>query len=153
MNSLLRGGEKSRFTEEEESLYLLKDPKYNLSLDGNFYVCISCLNQIKQKKRPKRNDQEMLEYYDFPQDLFQEIRDNCDKEKELENEMVLNKDLRISKTLTNEHRLNKLEQFLFKNPLPFIRIANCKMGRYLKVHGNLILISSDLQHSMEKMLL
>ena len=66
--------------------------------------------------------------------------------------MILNTDLRISKTLTNEHRLNKLEQFLFKNPLPFIRIANCKMGRYLKVHGNLILISSDLQHSMEKIL-
>ena len=144
VNTLLRGGKESRFTEEEESAYLLKDENYNISLDGNFYVCLSCLNQIKQNKKPKRNDQELLEYYDFPEELLKEIKEKCDKEKQLENEMVLNENLRISKSLTNEYRLNKLEQFLFKNPIPFIRIANCKMGRYLKVHGNLILISSDL---------
>ena len=66
--------------------------------------------------------------------------------------MVLNEELRISTSLTEEFRLNRLEQFLFKNPIPFIRIANCKMGRYLKVHGNLILISSDLDHTMSKIL-
>ena len=83
MNTLLRGGKENRFTEDEEESYLLKDEKYNISLDGNFYVCISCFNQIKQKKRPKRNDQELLEYYDFPQELFKKIREQCDKEKEL----------------------------------------------------------------------
>ena len=113
---------------------------------------MSCLTQIKAKKKPKRNDQEVLEYYDFPQELFDEIKEKCNKEEMLENENVLNNELRISSSLTNEQRLNKLEQFLFKNPIPFIRLANCKMGRYLKVHGNLILISSDLQHSMDKIL-
>ena len=62
--------------------------------------------------------------------------------------MVHNND----QSLTNEYRRNKLEQFILKLIIPFIRIANCKMGRYLKVQGNLILFSSDLQHSMEKIL-
>ena len=110
------------------------------------------MNQIKRKKQPKRNDNDLLEYYDFPENFLNNIGDKCSKEKQLENEMILSKDLRISLSLTDEHRLNRLEQFLFKNPIPFIRIANCKMGRYLKVHGNLILISSDIQHSMEKIL-
>ena len=50
MNTLLRGGKENRFTEDEEESYLLKDDKYNISLDGNFHVCVSCFNQIKQKK-------------------------------------------------------------------------------------------------------
>ena len=123
-----------------------------MSLDGEFYVCLTCLNQIKKKKKPKRNDREILQYYDFPAEHFREIKEKCSSETRLQNEMVLNKNLRVSSELTEEHRLNRLEQFIFKNPIPFIRIANCKMGRYLKVQGNLILISTDIESSMTKIL-
>ena len=49
-------------------------------------------------------------------------------------------------------RLNRLENHLFKNPLPFIRIANCRMGKYLKVVGNLVMITSDLDHTFCRIL-
>ena len=148
----MRGGKVSRFTEEEENQYLLKDPKLNISLDYQYYVCLTCLNQIKKKKKPKRNDRDFLQYYDFPEEFFNEVKEKCSHEKKLQNELFLNDGLHISESLYEEHRLNKLEQFIFKNPIPFMRIANCKMGRYLKVMGNLILISTDIEHSLSKIL-
>ena len=80
------------------------------------------------------------------------MKEKCSKEKKLQNDLILDETLRISGSLHEEYRLNRLEQFIFKNPVPFIRIANCKMGRYVKVHGNMILISSDIEHSMSKIL-
>ena len=49
----MRGGKGNRFTDEEEKQYLLKDPNLNISLDGQYHVCLTCLNQIKKKKKPK----------------------------------------------------------------------------------------------------
>ena len=51
-----------------------------------------------------------------------------------------------------EMKLNKLEAYLLKLCLPFIRIAHCPRGTYFKVLGDLILISSDLSHSLNKIL-
>ena len=48
--------------------------------------------------------------------------------------------------------LNRLEAYLLKSVIPFIRIAHCPRGPYLKVKGDLILISSDLDHSLSKVL-
>ena len=45
VNIIKRGSNESRFTQEEESQFLLREKDYNLSLDGNFYVCVSCNNQ------------------------------------------------------------------------------------------------------------
>ena len=59
---------------------------------------------------------------------------------------------KCSPSLTDEVRPNRLENFIFKLVIPFIRIANCKMGRYLKVQGNLIMISSDIDHSLSRIL-
>ena len=111
---------------------------------------MTCLNQIKKKKKPKRNDCDFLQYYDFPLDLFNEVKGKCVSEKKLQNELYNNENLPIFSCLNEEYKLNKLEQFIFKNPIPFIRIANCKMGRYLKVQGNMILISTDIEVSMSK---
>ena len=148
----MRGGKDKRFTDEEEKQYLVKDPNFNISLDGQYHVCLTCLNQIKKKKKPKRNDRDFLQYYDFPNNFFDEVKEKCSHEKKLQNEILLNDGLRISESLHEEHRLNKLEQFIFKNPIPFMKIANCKMGRYLKVLGNLILISTNIEHSLSKIL-
>ncbi len=102
--------------------YYLVDANYNKSVDGNHYICTSCRKQIQNDRIPTRSDRDLIDYYTFPVDI-----------------------------LENGH-LNKLETFLFKNPIPFIRVANCKMGMYLKLHGNLVLISSDLKHSTDKIL-
>ena len=52
----------------------------------------------------------------------------------------------------DEVKLNKLESFLLKLVIPFIRVAHCPRGRYLKVKGDLILISSDISHSLQRVL-
>ena len=49
-------------------------------------------------------------------------------------------------------QLNKLEAHLLKLVIPFTRIAHCPRGRYTKVKGSVILISSDVKHSMSKIL-
>ena len=49
-------------------------------------------------------------------------------------------------------QLNKLEAFLLKLVIPFIRIANCTRGQYFKVKGDLILISADVKESLDKIL-
>ena len=48
--------------------------------------------------------------------------------------------------------MNRLEAYLLKITIPFIRIAHCPRGPYLKVKGDLILISSDIDHSLSKIL-
>ena len=128
------------------------DMDYNLSIDGHFYVCHSCSRQIKTKKKPKRNDRDFLQYYDFPKELFEEVKEKCSPADKLQNLSILPEELRVSVSLIDEYRPNRLENFILKLIIPFIRIANCKMGRYFKVQGNLILISSDIEHSLEKIL-
>ena len=49
-------------------------------------------------------------------------------------------------------QLNKLESHLLKLVIPFIRVGHCTRGSYIKVKGNLILISSDISHSMSRIL-
>merc|ERR1712202_85111 len=54
--------------------------------------------------------------------------------------------------LKDSLKLNKLESFILKIVIPFMRVANCKRGRYLMVKGNLILITSDITQSLSKIL-
>ena len=49
-------------------------------------------------------------------------------------------------------KLNRLESYLLKLVIPFIRVAHCPRGSYFKVKGDLILISSDISQSLEKIL-
>ena len=49
-------------------------------------------------------------------------------------------------------QLNKLESHLLKIVIPFIRVAHCNRGSYIKVKGSVILISSDISHSMSRIL-
>ena len=49
-------------------------------------------------------------------------------------------------------KLNKLEAYLLKLCIPFIRIAHCPRGSSFKVLGDLILISADVSESLTKIL-
>ena len=49
-------------------------------------------------------------------------------------------------------QLNKLESHLLKLVLPFIRVAHCTRGSYIKVKGSFILMSSDISHSVSRIL-
>ena len=48
--------------------------------------------------------------------------------------------------------LNRLEHYLLKLVIPFLRIGHCTRGRYLRLQGQLIMVSADLVSTMEKIL-
>ena len=48
--------------------------------------------------------------------------------------------------------LNRLEDYLLKPVIPFIRIGHLPRGSYFKVKGELIMISADVIESLEKIL-
>ena len=50
------------------------------------------------------------------------------------------------------NELNRLEHNLLKPAIPFLRIGHCTRGRYLRLQGQLIMISADVVSSMEKIL-
>ena len=103
--------------------------------DGNYYVCWTCKQALNKNKEPTRAQKEFLGFLDFPEDFKNEVRSIC----------------KPNNTLTNVADLNKLENFLLKLMIPFMTIRHMK-GPYLKVVGDMVLISSNLCHSLNKIL-
>ena len=48
--------------------------------------------------------------------------------------------------------MNRLEDFLLKPVIPFIRIGHLPRGRYFKLLGDLIMVSADVPETMNKIL-
>ena len=98
---------------------------------------------------PKRNNKNRFKFAQFPMYLIDKLKKICKmKESEFSSGLTLDRENHERK----EMKLNKLESYLLKLCIPFIRIAHCPRGPYLKVLGDLILISSDLSHSLTKIL-
>ena len=98
---------------------------------------------------PKKSHRNSFKFANYPNSLIQKLKTRCRIEKnpvsthfKEENEIFERKAL----------QLNKLESFLLKTVIPFIRIAHCPRGSYFKVLGDLILISADVTESLEKIL-
>ena len=105
--------------------------KMTMELDNTFSVCGGCKTSIKAKKIPSKAQRDLFQLSSFPDTFLQNV---------------------MSK-LNNPHpTLNKVEQFLLKLVIPFIRVAHCERGPQMKVRGNLILISADIASSLEKIL-
>ena len=49
-------------------------------------------------------------------------------------------------------QLNRLEDYLLKPVIPFIRIGHLPRGNYFQVKGELIMISADIAETMRKIL-
>ena len=98
----------------------------------------------------------LSEWANFPPEFLEKVKNtsNC-KETLLMNvnSLDVNDPKKLEKRyLQDAAKLNRLESFILKLVIPFVRVANCKRGIYLMVKGNLILISSDLPHSLSKIL-
>ena len=98
---------------------------------------------------PKNSQKAIFKYTNFPTNLIDQLKKEC------------NMDISFLSTYFGEEeevaekkslRMNKLESFLLKLAIPFIRIAHCPRGPYFKVKGDLILISADISHSLSKIL-
>ena len=107
---------------------------------------------INREILPPKNEKDLSEWANFPPEFLEKVQNtsNC-KEALIMN--VNSLDISDPKKLEKRYlqdaaKLNRLESFILKLVIPFVRVANCKRGRYLMVKGNLILISSDLPHSL-----
>ena len=90
-----------------------------------------------------------FKYANFPNNFIRNLKRTCKVPvSSLSKHFQEKNDLAERKAV----KLNKLESFLLKLVIPFIRIAHCSRGPYLKVQGDLILISADVSHQSWKLL-
>jgi hypothetical protein len=130
-------------TQQQEYLSTKRQLK---SKDGKTYLCQTCRSQIVSNKEPKTVENSRNQK--FPTFLKNHLKKIVDyvtilKKRKISEETLTEAD--IDKAL----QLNKLEAHLLKLVIPFVRIAHCPRGTYVKVN---ILISSNISHSMSKIL-
>ena len=116
--------------------------------DGQF-VCNLCLRDIKKDVLPKRSHKNKFKFANFPEYLIKDLSRKCSYKRKISNSSLIMNDENDER---QQMQLNRLESYLLKLCIPFIRVAHCPRGRYLKVKGDLILISSDIEHSLNKIL-
>ena len=136
-------------SDSQQKKYLIRNDKRLVSKDGKLYICKPCRSQIDANKLPKKSEKKNLKFSEIPSFLRRNLKKVTDYVKVLEKRKL---------STTNEENinqvleLNKLEAHLLKLVIPFVRIAHCQRGSYLKVKGNLILISANITHSLSKIL-
>ena len=112
-------------------------------------ICTSCLAEIKKDKMPKKSHKNSFKYANFPKTLIRKLKNTCKiKKGHISSLFKEDNDIFEREAL----KLNKLESFLLKRVIPFIRIAHCPRGSSFKVLGDLILISADVSNSLDKIL-
>ena len=102
--------------------------------DGEFYVCDTCKTSIDQDREPRRAQKEILGFLSFPYELKKVLEVQCTPKGEKERDDPRKKYL----------ELNRLEDYLLKPVIPFIRIGHLPRGSYFQVKGELIMISADV---------
>ena len=130
-----------KLKKEEYRKYIIEH-KLSLSIDENYYICLSCKLQLKKNKEPRRSQKEVFGFLNFPDTLKVLLETICTP-----------KDIKTKNDPEKKYlALNRCEDYLLKLCIPFIRVAHLPRGRYFKVIGDLILISADIMHSFEKII-
>ena len=94
--------------------------------DGQF-VCNLCLKDIKKNKKPKRSHSDCFKFANFPNYFIKNLKRKCTfKEQNLSAGLAIDQEIYEREYL----KLNRLESYLLKLVIPFIRIAHCPRGRY-----------------------
>ena len=139
----------STLNEETIKKFIIKKCSLLRNRSDDQFVCNLCLKDIKRDKLPKRSHKNSFKFANFPDYLLKTLKKNCRyKEKTSKSNLIMDDENYDRQQL----KLNKLESHLLKLCIPFIRIGHCPRGRYFKIKGDLILISSDIEHSLSKIL-
>ena len=139
----------SVLSKEKRNRFIVKMCNILQNRSDQQYVCNLCLNDIKNDKFPKRSHKDRFKFANFPTNFIKKLKRRCRfTEPDLSQGHLIDR----VQYEREYFKLNRLESYLLKLVIPFIRIANCPRGRYLKVRGDLILISSDLSHSLTEIL-
>ena len=134
---------------KQQKKFTIKSCNLLKNRSEGFFICASCKTDIDKDKIPKRSHKDTFKYANFPTNLITKLKRTCKKSiNSLSEHFKEKQELEDRKSV----QMNKLESFLLKLAIPFIRIAHCPRGPYLKVKGDLILISADLSHSLSKIL-
>ena len=126
-------------TQDTISKYCVDSETTRLA-DGRMWVCNSCSASMNVDQEPERCLKEFFGFLDFPQSFKDTLQTVCTPSP------LMNTDR--AKFI----KLNRLEDFLLKICIPFIRIGHLPRGRYFRVQGGLIMISADLQTTIDKVL-
>ena len=94
------------------------------------HVCNMCLKDIKRNKTPKRNNKSKFKFANFPRYLIKKLKKIC---KVKQNDMPICTDLDDENFERQALQLNRLESYLLKLVIPFIRVIHCPRGIYFKV--------------------
>ena len=129
--------------------YLVKDCSILKHRKTDKYVCNLCFNQMKNGKVPKANKINKYKFANIPKELVNLLKRSC-QFKDQSKDTTFHQDEEIYER--QFLKLNRLEAHLLKLIIPFVRIAHCPKGPYMKVRGDLILIASDIQHSLSRVL-
>ena len=121
--------------------YIIEN-KLTLNIDGNYYICKSCKIQMNKNFEPRRCQKGVSDFLTFPESMSVLLESICypkniDEKNDPEKKYL---------------KLNRCEDYLLKLIIPFIRVAHLPRGRYFKVIGDLILITADLVHSLDKII-
>ena len=112
------------------------------NLDGEFYVCTTCKSSISSNREPRRCQKEIFGLLNFPDKLMEDLEEYCvpwdEKQKEDPDKKYL--------------QLNRLEDYLLKPIIPFIRIGHMPRGRYFQLKGDLIMVTANVVDSLQKIL-
>lgn len=118
------------------------ETELTINKDGKFYVCNTCKQSLKADIEPRRCQKEMLGFLTFPKRLMVKLENCCTPFNEKEAEDPEKRYL----------QLNRLEDYLLKPVIPFIRIAHLPRGRYFQLKGDLIMVSANVVQSMNTVL-
>ena len=110
--------------------------------DGEFRVCNTCKISIDNDKEPRRCQKEILGLLDYPQEFMKDLEKHC---------------VPWNKTWRNDPekkylQLNRLEDYILKPTIPFIRIGHLPRGQYFQLKGDLIMVSANVVETLTKIL-
>ena len=110
----------------------------------------------QQRKLPPKNEKALSEWANFPNNFLMKVQETSRCKEALQmnvkNLDVSNPDKMEKRYIQDAAKLNRLGAFILKLIIPFVRVANCRRGRYLMVKGKSILISSDILDTLSKIL-
>jgi hypothetical protein len=110
--------------------------------DGEFYVCNTCKTSINKDEEPRRCQKEILGLLNFPTKFMEDLENHC---------VPWNKKIRDDPD-KKYLELNRLEDYLLKPVIPFIRIGHLPRGRYFQLKGDLIMVSANITDTLQKIL-
>ena len=126
-----------KLNEVEQELYLTLNDM-TVTKDKKYYICISCYQGIRKKSMKTKDERPLFIVRDIPDSLKQKLIEKC----QFKNTIFADKNRFGENCLSYQYILpNKLEQFLLKDILPFVRVAHTPRSRYLQarlLHRSLI---------------